>query len=95
MTPRTAACLLAATLLPAACAHVPADPAGRAEYERTNDPAEPTNCRVFAAKKNSLDDYATLRSISAQRRAAVVEEGRAGSAAVPGDGGRGAAPAGG
>ena len=46
MTPNTAACLFAATLLPAACAHMPADPAGRAEYERTNDPAEPTNRHV-------------------------------------------------
>lgn len=45
-------------------------------------------------EKNSLDYYATLRSVSAQRRATIVEEGRAGKVAAPGDGGRGAAPAG-
>lgn len=32
----------------AACATPPADPAARAEFERTNDPYEPFNRRVFA-----------------------------------------------
>ena len=31
-----------------ACARVPTDPEARAEYELTNDPAEPTNRRIFA-----------------------------------------------
>jgi len=32
----------------AACATPPADPAARAEFERTNDPLEPMNRRIFA-----------------------------------------------
>lgn len=32
----------------AACATPPADPAARAEFERTNDPLEPVNRRIFA-----------------------------------------------
>jgi len=31
-----------------ACARVPTDPEARAEYERNNDPAEPTNRVIFA-----------------------------------------------
>lgn len=39
----------------AGCAHPPAEPAARAEYERNNDPAEPTNRAIFAANK-FIDD---------------------------------------
>jgi phospholipid-binding lipoprotein MlaA len=35
----------------AACAHPPADPSARAEYELNNDPAEPTNRTIFAGNK--------------------------------------------
>src|SRR5258708_9013023 len=31
-----------------ACASVPTDPEARPEYERANDPAEPTNRTIFA-----------------------------------------------
>src|SRR4029077_11794175 len=41
----------------AACAHVPTDPEARAEYERINDPAEPTNRAIFSANK-FVDDHA-------------------------------------
>ncbi len=34
-----------------ACATAPADPAARAEFDRTDDPAEPTNRKVFAANQ--------------------------------------------
>ena len=48
---------LALTLAVAACAHAPADPEARAEYERNNDPAEPTNRVIFAGNK-FVDDHA-------------------------------------
>jgi phospholipid-binding lipoprotein MlaA len=40
-----------------ACAHVPTEPEARAEYERNNDPAEPTNRTIFAGNK-FVDDHA-------------------------------------
>src|SRR5216684_4125746 len=48
---------LALTLTNTACAHRPADPEARAEYERNNDPAEPTNRVIFAGNK-FVDDNA-------------------------------------
>ena len=48
---------LASALALAACAHPPAEPQARAEYERNNDPAEPTNRVVFAGNK-FVDDNA-------------------------------------
>jgi phospholipid-binding lipoprotein MlaA len=48
---------LALTLAVAACAHTPTDPEARAEYERNNDPAEPTNRVIFAGNK-FVDDHA-------------------------------------
>src|SRR5689334_6555318 len=48
---------LALTFILAACAHPPADPEARAEYERNNDPAEPTNRVIFAGNK-FVDDHA-------------------------------------
>jgi len=41
----------------AACAHPPAEANARAEYERNNDPAEPTNRAIFAGNK-FVDDHA-------------------------------------
>jgi phospholipid-binding lipoprotein MlaA len=49
--------VLALTLSLAACAHAPADPEARAEFERNNDPAEPTNRVIFAGNK-FVDDHA-------------------------------------
>jgi phospholipid-binding lipoprotein MlaA len=47
-----------------ACASVPTDPEARAEYERTNDPAEPTNRAIFAGNqfvnRNALRPVVTL-----------------------------------
>jgi hypothetical protein len=86
-----------------ACAHAPADPQARAEYQQNNDPAEPTFATGGAAaivgpasvglgvvdqradllgatdslEHNSLDYYAALRSVMAQRRDALVAEGKA------------------
>lgn len=51
MTPTLPATLLATAVSLAACAHAPADPAERAEYDRANDPAEPTNRTVFAGNR--------------------------------------------
>jgi phospholipid-binding lipoprotein MlaA len=45
------------TLALAACAHPPAEATARAEYERNNDPAEPTNRVIFAGNK-FVDDHA-------------------------------------
>lgn len=47
---------LALTLTLSACAHPPADPEARAEFERNNDPAEPTNRVIFAGNK-FVDDH--------------------------------------
>jgi phospholipid-binding lipoprotein MlaA len=54
--------LLTSVLLLSACADVPADPEARAEYERTNDPAEPTNRTVFAG--NQFVDHHALQPIA-------------------------------
>jgi len=43
--------VLAAALTVAACAHVPVDPDARAEYDKVNDPAEPTNRAIFAGNR--------------------------------------------
>ena len=43
--------LLASIAAITACAHVPTDPAARAEYDKANDPAEPTNRAIFAANQ--------------------------------------------
>jgi phospholipid-binding lipoprotein MlaA len=48
---------LALTMALAACAHRPTDPEALAEYERNNDPAEPTNRVIFAGNK-FVDDHA-------------------------------------
>ena len=48
---------LASALALAACAHPPGEPQARAEYERNNDPAEPTNRAIFAGNK-FVDDNA-------------------------------------
>src|SRR5260370_2863821 len=48
---------LALTLAVAACGHAPPEPEARAEYERNNDPAEPTNRVIFAGNK-FVDDHA-------------------------------------
>jgi phospholipid-binding lipoprotein MlaA len=48
---------LALTLALGACAHAPADPEARADYERNNDPAEPTNRVIFGGNK-FVDDHA-------------------------------------
>jgi phospholipid-binding lipoprotein MlaA len=49
--------VVALPLALAACAHVPTEPEARAEYERNNDPAEPTNRAIFAGNK-FVDDHA-------------------------------------
>jgi phospholipid-binding lipoprotein MlaA len=45
---RTIVAIAIGALVLAACATPPADPAARAEFERNNDPLEPTNRRIFA-----------------------------------------------
>jgi ABC-type transporter lipoprotein component MlaA len=45
-----------------ACAQVPKDPEARAEYERDNDPAEPTNRKIFAA--NQFVDHHAMQPVA-------------------------------
>jgi phospholipid-binding lipoprotein MlaA len=45
-----------------ACAHVPTDPTARAEYEKANDPAEPTNRAIFAG--NQFIDRHVLKPVT-------------------------------
>lgn len=59
---RRGAALLASALALAACAHAPADPEARAEFQRNNDPAEPTNRAVFRA--NQFFDRNALRPVA-------------------------------
>jgi phospholipid-binding lipoprotein MlaA len=54
--------VLAAALTVAACAHTPVDPAARAEYEKANDPAEPTNRTIFAG--NQFIDRHLLKPVA-------------------------------
>lgn len=49
-----------------ACARVPAEPEARAEYERNNDPAEPTNRAIFHGNK-FVDDNALQPAARAYR----------------------------
>ena len=56
------AVLLASALALVACAQAPADPAARAEFERNNDPAEPTNRAIFGA--NQFVDRNALRPVA-------------------------------
>jgi phospholipid-binding lipoprotein MlaA len=44
------------------CAEVPTDPEARAEYDRVNDPAEPTNRTIFAA--NQFVDRNALQPVA-------------------------------
>jgi phospholipid-binding lipoprotein MlaA len=45
-----------------ACAQVPKDPEARAEYEQDNDPAEPTNRKIFAA--NQFVDHHAMQPVA-------------------------------
>lgn len=54
--------LLISVLSLSACAHVPTDPEARAEYDRTNDPAEPTNRVIFAG--NQFVDRQALQPVA-------------------------------
>jgi phospholipid-binding lipoprotein MlaA len=45
-----------------ACASVPTDPEARAAYDQANDPAEPTNRKIFAA--NQFVDRNALRPVA-------------------------------
>ena len=54
---RASALAFALSLTLAACAHAPTDPEARAQYERNDDPAEPTNRVIFAGNK-FVDDHA-------------------------------------
>lgn len=54
------ALLLASSL--AACATAPTDPEARAEFDRNNDPVEPTNRKIFAA--NQFVDRNALQPIA-------------------------------
>lgn len=54
--------VLTSVLFLTACAHVPGDPQARAEYERNNDPAEPTNRIIFAG--NQFVDRHALQPVA-------------------------------
>ncbi len=63
-TLRPAVGLLTLTALMAlsSCAHQPADPAARAEFDKTNDPIEPTNRAIFAG--NQFVDRNALQPVA-------------------------------
>lgn len=67
--------LLASMFALASCAAVPKDPADRAEFERNNDPAEPTNRAIFAA--NQFVDRNALRPVARGYRDYVPDFARA------------------
>lgn len=67
-----AAVLLAATL--SSCATPPSDPAERAEFERVNDPLEPTNRVIF--EFNRFVDRIFMEPLARAYRWAVPEFGR-------------------
>lgn len=52
----------AAAAMLTACADVPADPAARADFDKANDPAEPTNRAIFAA--NQFVDRNLLKPVA-------------------------------
>jgi phospholipid-binding lipoprotein MlaA len=56
------ALVLTQALSLAACTDVPTDPAARAQYEENNDPAEPTNRKIFAA--NQFVDHHALQPVA-------------------------------
>ncbi len=53
---------IASILFLVACAAVPTDPDARAEYDRANDPAEPTNRTIFAG--NQFVDHNALQPVA-------------------------------
>lgn len=57
---------LTSALALASCASIPADPAARADFERTDDPAEPTNRAVFRA--NQAVDRNVLKPVATAYR---------------------------
>ncbi len=66
-----AAGVLATTLIVAGCATPPTDPAARAEFEKTNDPLEPLNRRIF--KNNMRVEKHVLRPIGKAYKKVVPE----------------------
>ena len=66
----------ASMLVMAGCAHVPTDPDARADYERANDPAEPTNRAVFGA--NQVVDRNVLKPVATAYRDNVPDGVRRG-----------------
>lgn len=56
------AVLLVTALALTACAHAPADPEARAEFQKNNDPAESTNRAIFGA--NQYVDRNALRPVA-------------------------------
>lgn len=70
-----AAALLALTVFTlGACATPPADPAARAEFEKTNDPLEPLNRKIFDF--NLFVDRVALRPVAKGYVTVVPEFGR-------------------
>lgn len=64
----------ALTLILVGCATPPADPAARAEFERTNDPLEPLNRKTFAL--NQLIDHAVFRPVAKAYVAVIPDDAR-------------------
>jgi phospholipid-binding lipoprotein MlaA len=71
---RRAALLLSALLALGACATPPRDPAARAEFERTNDPLEPLNRKIFDF--NLFVDRIALKPVARGYVAVVPQVGR-------------------
>jgi phospholipid-binding lipoprotein MlaA len=68
------AALAVASLVLGGCATPPADPMARAEFDRTNDPLEPANRKIFAF--NQLVDHALFRPVAKTYVTVVPDDAR-------------------
>lgn len=71
---KTALLLVSGAFVLAACATPPTDPAARAEFEKTNDPLEPLNRKIFDF--NLFIDRVALKPIAQGYVAVIPEFGR-------------------
>jgi len=68
------AALAVASLVLGSCATPPSDPAARAEFDRTNDPLEPLNRKIFAF--NQVVDHALFRPVAKTYVTVVPDDAR-------------------
>src|SRR5262252_2195390 len=66
--------VLGLVLAVSACATPPSDPVARAEFDKTNDPLEPMNRKIFAF--NQVVDHALLRPAAKTYVTVVPDDAR-------------------